>query len=414
MNQLPTSLAAMLGLVASNLMGPTGPTGPTGATGPTGPTGPTGATGSTGPTGPTGSTGATGGTGPTGATGATGSTGPTGPTGATGGTGATGATGGTGATGANGGTGPTGPAGSLDAYGKGNATALTTITNTTQFTALLNTAANLYGVLSFQDLTINGPVTVPSGTIIRCTGNFTIASGGSITVSPGVLGVQNAGSSPLTGLSPSAPDQVKGGAKIDPYLAPQVVQPGIVGGGAGWTPYYPASSPTPDKPFDVGGKGGDGGGAIYIRAMGGIGIAGSITADGGAGAGGPNGGGGGGGGGYVVLMSPKQITVNGQISVKGGKGGDGGAKFGAAGGGGGGLVCLVGPPTMVTIPGVAPDVSAGPPGTPGGPNAGYGGGGGGCAGKGGDASYGTNGGATLAQNGLVCIIQTASPEVLTI
>ena len=85
--------------------------------------------------------------------------------------------------------------------------------------------------------------------------------------------------------------------------------------------------------------GGAGGGAIQFAAGEAIeiGSAGSILADGGAGAADSSGAGGGGSGGGILLSAPK-ITIKGNLSARGGSGGRGGNR--AAGAGGGGRIAI--------------------------------------------------------------------------
>ncbi len=94
---------------------------------------------------------------------------------------------------------------------------------------------------------------------------------------------------------------------------------------------------------DAGSMGGSGGGIVLLRAAGVVG-AGTIVADGGAGADGTDGkfggtGGGGGGAGGTVVLSAGSSTLDGvTISATGGGGGGAPKGLGGGGGGGGGVV----------------------------------------------------------------------------
>lgn len=223
--------------------------------------------------------------------------------------------------------------GQLRIYGNGSAGAFNAAATGELFA--LVTSDNL----QFTDFTVNAGVTltVPSGTIIRCTGTFT--NNGTIVVSTGAAGGRQ-GASPGDGISQLAPgvgNTVAAGfvgdggtpglgltaaeARTVLYVAPYLGG----GGGAGR-----ALNP-----------GGDGGGSFLVLAQTAIVNPGSITADGTAG----NVGSGGGGGGVVLLASPASINHTGAIFARGGAGGtgNGGGGYGAGGGGGGGIVHLLSP-----------------------------------------------------------------------
>ena len=328
---------------ATGAAGPTGPQGPPGTTGAAGATGATGATGLTGPAGPTGATGAAGATGATGLTGPAGPTGSQGPTGATGATGLTGPTGSqgpagptgaagaAGAAGATGPAGPAGPAGSASINGDGSDGA-GNITTTVDWTT-----SPPDSTLQFTTFTVSGTLTVPSGTIIRATGNVTIS--GQIIVKSNPNAGAGIGAT-LATTSGSAAIVAGGSGMASRLLAGLLVNPGVAGGGVGGgTSAYA----------------GAGGGTVLILAEGSITIGGSgaVRADGGnGGLGIPSGSayyanGGGGGGGVVVLASRTSITNSGTLSAKGGTGANGynDATIGlsASGGGGGGIVNLIAP-----------------------------------------------------------------------
>ncbi len=421
-------------LAQAGATGATGLQGPTGATGPAGPQGPTGLIGPQGPTGPTGATGATGPAGPpinfrgawssspdpayakgdavsftpaggvsssyvnltgtntatspdsdtvnwallaqagaTGATGPEGPAGPTGPQGLQGETGATGATGPQGPQGIQGPAGPQGPAGeSATIFGDGSdgAGSISATTNWTT-TPPGNT-------LQFTTFSVSGTLTVPSGTIIRATGDVTIS--GRIDVETNIdagagIGTKAAG----TG---GAASSASGGSGMVKLFAPLLVNPGAVSGGAGGGGTY----------------GGAGGGTVVILAQGAITISsgGSVHADGAAGSFAANQYcGGGGGAGVIVLVSKTSISNSGTLSAQGGTGhngvsGDTGCS--AGGGGGGGIINLLAPSIMSGTTSLNGGSAGGSDNS-----LGYGGGGGGSYGNGGQSGPSpANGGSGIA------------------
>ncbi len=297
--------------------GPVGPQGPAGATGVTG------ATGATGAQGPIGLTGVAGATGPQGATGLQGPQGLQGPTGLTGAAGAS---------------------GNLRVYGSGE------------------TGARIIPAGTFADINpqytnftvpSNIVLTVPSGTVIRCTGTFT--NNGTIIVSPfaraGNAAVQDTSQSgnfvpppalnvPASpGLSAGAAGKgvsraddngtISGGPAVPGlgisarYLA---VRSPLGGGGGGGGPS---------------GAGGAGGGAFEVLAQAGLYLNGTINADGAAAA---SGGAGGGAGGLIVLATPGPcVLTNATLSAGGGAGGAGSSVNAPGGGGAGGLIHILAP-----------------------------------------------------------------------
>lgn len=218
------------------------------------------------------------------------------------------------------------------------------------------------GVSSFTDINITGGIlTIPSGTLIRCTGSFTLASTATISVqaSPGSGGVTANPATIITvrqgaagiGLPPGPPDHGNfasapinaggGGIGLSEARARYLRDIGPFGGApspaiAVRGTIFPAVA---------------GGGAVGIRCAGPVSIAGTVIANGGSGWGGA-------GGGVVLVGSGQSITVQptGLIEARGGSGGNAGSRRGAAGGGGGGLVHLVAP--TVTQSGTI-DVSGG-------------------------------------------------------
>ena len=247
------------------------------------------------PQGEKGATGDRGPVGPTGATGAQGPQGPRGPQGDQGPGGAPGSPGALGPVGASGPQGPQGIPGALAFYGDGSDGALTISSNADW------TVNPPSGMLQFSSFTITqtGSLTVPSGLVIRVTGNVSI--GGPITVGPTA--------NPIGGCSPVY------GSGLIAVTARTLLRPSTPGGG----------------------------GTIVILAMGSIVVnsSGSISAPGPAGqdqvvAAGA--------GGIVILASRTSISNLGALQATGGNGANQTCCNAAAGGGGGGgIVHLIGP-----------------------------------------------------------------------
>ncbi len=280
--------------------------GPQGPAGPQGPTGPQGAVGATGPAGPAG--GPQGIQGPAGPKGDKGDSGLLGPAGPQGNPGAAG---------------PMGPAGvgvSADylVYGSGQRGSFTTLGDATldpenaQFTSFTVRPGDT--------------LTVPSGTVIRCTGSFTNA--GTIVVQPTTKGASaieqlQSNDSPVQEGYPTTKVNLGG---VSPDIAKTIVRPGSRGGG-----------------FVHAGVAGiiGGGGSLTIVASGYILNTGTITALGADGAyiDDSKTWNGGGGGGVVVLASRSSINQAGQVDCSGGKS----FADGTLGGSGGGLVHFFAP-----------------------------------------------------------------------
>lgn len=268
------------------------------------------------------------------------------------------------------------------------------------------------GVTSFQDITItDGTLLVPSGTLLRCTGTFTLGAGGTLAVAPTAT--------PLA--PPQAPDDTLVAGPTVPGIgtAPTVphadasgtVRSGGTGGrGLGAAAGANLRDPGPSGgasglPVRLGGgdvaSGAAGGGSLVIRCAGAVEIAGLMMAPGEASA--SNGGG---GGGVILIGSGAGITVTatGAIAANGGAGGDGTVLAGPGGGGGGGLVHLVAPAVTVT-PGGSVAADGGMGGdvaiVGGSPSRGGGGGGGSC-GAGGN-------GATVPGSGLTGLGGSGEP-----
>jgi hypothetical protein len=297
--------------------------------------------------------------------------------------------------------------------------------------------------LQFTDVTVNSGVTltVPSGTVIRCTGTFTNngmvvvqtgAQGAFVTTSV-ILGTARGGVhvEGESGISVRAAQSGEfgddtgdlragvGGQGLTTEQARTILTPGVKaggGGGAGGSDFVLVSS------FNGGSAGG---GSLVVLCQGALTNNGTITADGDDSIfnfGGPPiiSGGGGGGGGVVVLASKTSTTnaATGTIQARGGAGQDSDTNEGPAGGGGGGIVHLLAP--VVSALGAA-DVTGGTAGVQGAaasvtvsPRGGGGGGGGsgGTGGGGGGVDMGDNpGAATAGQDGFV-LTTTADPSAL--
>jgi hypothetical protein len=237
------------------------------------------------------------------------------------------------------------------------------------------------GNQQYTDITIDGTLYVPSGTVLRATGNVVIR--GTLDVATGAA--DNGSYRPLPGVAAAAAGNPGGGIGLGATQAMHLTHGLMWGGGAGARNAY--------------NTGGEGGGALAIYALGSITIAsgGAIHADGASatnlsisGQGIP--GGGGGAGGVVVLLSKGRITIAGLVTANGGNGadgfdGNGGTAEGGGGGGGGGVVNELAPST--TLSGsirVNPGAAGANAGT--GSSINPGGGGGACGG------YGGTGGAT--------------------
>ncbi len=258
--------------------------------------------------------------------------------------------------------------------------------------------------LQFQNFTVTGALTVPSGLIIRATGNVVIS--GSITVAPSPA---NTGTSSVQGISEQPASTTSAGLAYSAFQLRQLLKPGLNGGGTG-------------TPGGTGATGGGGGGTLVFLAAGSITIqsGGSITANGTAGTlDATDGyGGGGGAGGVIILASKTSISNSGTITTNGGAGASGFGNLGdcantsppfgisASGGGGGGLVHFL-----------APSVTAGTATANGGAagsndvECGYGGFGGASGGNGG-ASGTTGSLATAGSAGVNVTTAVADPATL--
>jgi len=265
--------------------------------------------------------------GETGPQGSPGLQGPTGPPGVAGPRGLTGETGPQGSEGPVGPPGPQGPSGALAFYGDGSDGALTIAANVDW------TVNPPSGMLRFSSFTITptGSLKVPSGLVIRVTGNVNI--GGPLVVGPASRVIK--GQSRRTGGScvPIGPDAADGGnVGLDRLSARALLRP-------------------PNVSYTL--VGGAGGGNITILAAGSI----TVSATGSISAAGMSGGTyptsdvpslyAASAGGIVILASRTSIGNNGTLIATGGNGVDGvvdaAAPFSAGGGGGGGIIHLLAP-----------------------------------------------------------------------
>jgi hypothetical protein len=245
--------------------------------------------------------------------------------------------------------------------------------------------------LQYTSITISaGTLTVPSGLVLRATGNVSITGQIAVSLNP-YAGQGIASGPPLVDWVGGT--LVAGGGAISAVLARTLVSPGIAGGGSG----YLFFTTSPNNVSVIPGYQPNGGGTIVILAAGTITInsGGSIHADGGAGSPALNEAffsGGGGGGGIIVLASGTSVTASSgsTLSAVGGIGGAGNGTASASGGGGGGVINLLGP--SVTTTGSTLSVGGGAGGTDSSSPEGFGSGGGGSGGAGGHSGNGSNGG----------------------
>jgi hypothetical protein len=274
--------------------------------------------GETGPEGPKGSTGETGSPGINGINGSNGSNGTPG---------SNGSNGANGTNGSNGANGTDGMDGTLRVYGDGSAG------------DEVISANSIYDFdnSQFDDFTVMPGVTltVPSGTVIHCTGNFfnqgTINVLSSLRQHPKIsengqaaLGFKSGGTQATGG---------SGGSALPQGAAKQIVHPGFLSGGDGYKKDSEAGS--------------SGGGNFVVICQGAISnlAGGIISADG---LDGGQLGRGGGGGGIVVLASKTSVLNQGTITAVGGAGAlldpdDGSNGYGPGGGGGGGIIQMIAP-----------------------------------------------------------------------
>lgn len=262
--------------------------------------------------------------------------------------------------------------------------------------------------LQFTNVTVNGILIVPSGTVIRATGNFTVGATGTLIVASSA---EDNGVGPASqGVSRAPAGEPQGGRGLAQLQSAQLVRPSPLGGGAGAK--------------QAGVSGGAGGGSLVILAQGTVQVqaGGSISATGDNGGTGSNlPGSGGGGGGVLVIVGKAGISVSsgGSLRAGGGRGGDGnnasgGTGKGGGGGGGGGIIQLLSSTTpsvsgVVDVSGGAAGATAAPTGTT--TTIVAGGGGGACGGSGGNGGV-TGSAPTAGAAGYDLRAATPNPENL--
>jgi hypothetical protein len=227
-------------------------------------------------------------------------------------------------------------------------------------------------------------LTVPSGTVIRCSSTATIA--GTIFVLPAPNGatVKRSGSASLL-IAPAyqAPTAVSGfSAAAAGELS--LLGSGTIAGGDGGAAVSSISGTTAGLQFfsllfrgsnitggggaasiglNTSGFGGGGGGSFALIAKQTISLTGTLNVVGGSTS---SPGAGGGSGGFAVLASGQSVTVTGSgvISAVGTNGGNSDASVGAGGGGGGGIIQIIAPtvPAQITIDGFT-DIEGGSAGS---------------------------------------------------
>jgi hypothetical protein len=224
---------------------------------------------------------------------------------------------------------------------------------------------------NFANVTINPgqTLTVPAGTVIRCSGSFT--NNGILAVS---IGSEHSGTSFFTGVSGSggAASVADAGDSRRAAVAGQMdnnTTTAALLGGPGGIGIPQAVARTAFGQFRVGGgagggpfdAGGGGGGLVKIYCEGPIVNLGTINALGTAAS---NSSVGGGGGGIVILASRTSVSNSGgTINVSGGNGGPSNTSWGGVGGGGGGgIIVMASPAAPVSGTQI---VTAGSPGTSG-------------------------------------------------
>jgi hypothetical protein len=230
------------------------------------------------------------------------------------------------------------PPGIPTLYGNGSAGPLTIAVSTTL------TDANT----QYTNVIVNAgqTLTVQSGTVIHCTGTFTV--NGTLNVATGGNGgnLENDTDFTATTLSPQIRPGTQGladsaagfpevGGTTDICLGGEG---GIGQGTESRFIFYPGHNAGGSGAGAPGNTGGAGGGGLTVLAFGAISIPGTLNANGGSPVGA-----GGGAGGVVVLASTTSITVAGTVNCNGGDGGGSQVDSGASAGGGGGIINLFAP-----------------------------------------------------------------------
>ncbi len=267
-------------------------------------------------------------------------------------------------------------------------------------------------VLNFRNFIVPAGATlrVPSGTVVRCTGDVVID--GALVAMNGALGgdvdfnAENADLFQFPAIRTPDAGVARGPAgfgEIDD--AGRDARPGTGGAGLAELQARGLRAPLLGGGGGGGDRAGDGGAALTLVARGAITVNGTISANGGPALGA---GGGGGAGGVLILAAGQAVTLAGAIAARGGAGGAVGTitigdganavpvlAVAGGGGGGGGIVHLIAP-SITVQPTAAVDITGGPGGlglrTVAAITRMGGGGGGGAGGSGG------NGGAVLADN----------------
>lgn len=302
--------------------------------------------------------------------------------------------------------GPQGQPGSSAMFGDGSAGALVIAVDTDWST--LNAFNTQYSSIHLLDRV---QWTIPSGVVLRCTGNVIIE--GAITISPGAFSGRSV--SPHPGMSLSPATMLSGGIGRNALQAMHLPAQLAFGGGAGAEPNSDVTNT----------NSGAGGGSFAILANGSVSLTvnGRIDANGVTAASpsliGP--GGGGGAGGIITLLSKTSITNNGLIRANGANGRAGftpgiNTSYGGGGGGSGGIVRIFAP-TSDLLSGIV-QANGGNFGISFGNSVQTqvpGGGGGACGGNGGlggsgSAAVGTQ--PTAGSPGKIIRIETANPENL--
>jgi hypothetical protein len=253
----------------------------------------------------------------------------------------------------------------LGVYGDGADGALNILTDTNWSTSPPS------GSLQFTSISVaaGATLTIPSGIVLRATGNVTI--NGIIQVLPNPIALAAGSQLQASQLLHPGPT-VGGSGNVAGGFA------GTLDGGGSFAIYAEgnitvastgsisangqnAPTETPPPGFTSAGSGGGGGGVLVLLAKGTLTVAGTVQANGGNGAngvdngtplfGGSSDGGGGGGGGGIVHLLASAFVGTPQVQVQGGTSGKSGTSAssnheggnGGSGGGPGGLGATAGP-----------------------------------------------------------------------
>jgi hypothetical protein len=234
------------------------------------------------------------------------------------------------------------PPGIPTPYGDGSAGVLNIVSSTT-----LEDGNTQYSSISITGAGV--VVNVHSGTVLRCTGTFTVGAGATLSVATGGIGgaLELDSNLAVGTVSPQTRAATQGQA-ASAAMFPEVgdTSEGCNGGGGGIglgsaSKYlrYPGHNAGGAGAGSCSTQGGEGGGGLTVLAFGAIDVAGTLRANGAAGFGGS----GGGAGGVIVLASATSITTTGGVTANGNNGGASGPAAGAGGAGGGGVINLLAP-----------------------------------------------------------------------